>query len=81
VVGSSAFLPQAHLALTQEDLSGVSVATYLLITASTVCWLGVGVAEGDPSGFAPSLMIGPVALLIAVRAHRSHGRAALSAPA
>jgi uncharacterized protein with PQ loop repeat len=74
VVGSSAFLPQAHLALTQDDLSGVSVPTYLLIASSTVFWFGFGVLEADPIVIVPSLLIGPVALLIALRAHRSHDR-------
>jgi len=74
VVGSSAFLPQARVALTQDDLSGVSVPTYLLITSSTLFWLGFGLAEADLIVVVPSLFIGPVALLIAVRAHRSHER-------
>jgi uncharacterized protein with PQ loop repeat len=74
VVGSSAFLPQAWVALRVEDLSGVSVATYLLVAAASACWLGFGIAEADPIVIVPSMLIIPVALTVAIRADRSHRR-------
>lgn len=70
-VGSSAFLPQAYVALNQDDLSGVSVPTYLLITAACTSWLVFGILERDVIVVLPSLLIAPVTLLIAFRAHRS----------
>lgn len=74
VLGSSAFVPQAWVALRADDLSGVSVATYLLVATASACWLGFGITEADPIVIVPSVLIIPVALTVAIRAHRSHRR-------
>jgi uncharacterized protein with PQ loop repeat len=74
VVGSSAFVPQAWVALREDVLSGVSVPTYLLVASASACWLGFGIVEADAIVIVPSVLIIPVALTVAIRAHRSHDR-------
>jgi uncharacterized protein with PQ loop repeat len=82
-VASSAFLPQAYASLTRDDLSGVSVPTYLLITAACTSWLIFGILEHDIIVAVPSILVAPVTLLIAFRASRSvdTNRSHTSAPA
>jgi uncharacterized protein with PQ loop repeat len=67
LAGASGFVPQAIVALRDPDLSGLSIATYLLIALSTTVWAAYGVAEADPILVAPTVLILPCSLLIAGR--------------
>lgn len=65
--GASGFVPQAIVALRDQDLSGLSITTYLLIALSTSVWAAYGIAEADPFLVAPTVLILPCALIIAAR--------------
>jgi uncharacterized protein with PQ loop repeat len=67
LVSSIGFVPQAVVAVREPDLSGLSIWTYVLIALSTSVWAAYGLAEGDPYLVAPTLVILPSALTIAVR--------------
>jgi len=69
VAGASGFVPQAIVALREQDLSGLSITTYLLIALSTSVWAAYGIAEADPFLVAPTVLILPCTLTIAVRIH------------
>jgi len=71
VVGATSFVPQAVVAWRTADVSGVSVATYVLLSISATLWAVYGVLRRDPIVVAPNLLIVPTAVLVAVRAAAS----------
>lgn len=78
LVSSVGFLPQAVVAVRQSDLSGLSISTYLLIALSTSTWAAYGLAEGDPFVVAPTAVILPSVLTIAVRIRLTAGAPAVA---
>lgn len=81
VAGSSGFVPQTIVALREDDLSGLSITTYLLIALSTSVWAAYGIAEADPFLVAPTVLILPCALLIAARIRLTSRRPPILLPA
>lgn len=65
-------LPQMLRALADRDrLAGVSVLSYLLVAAASLCWLTYGILVAEPLITAPHLLLLPCALVTAFVAARS----------
>lgn len=79
--GASGFVPQTIVALRDQDLSGLSITTYLLIALSTSVWAAYGIAEADPFLVAPTVLILPCALIIAARIRLTSRRPPVLLPA
>lgn len=67
-IGATSFVPQAVVAWRADDVTGVSVATYVLLAVSGSLWMLYGVLRRDPLVVAPNLLIVPTAVLVAARA-------------
>jgi hypothetical protein len=63
-------LPQAVRAWRGDRLAGVSAATYCLMLANALVWLGFAALTGQPAVGAPALLSGPAAALILLRLWR-----------
>lgn len=67
-------VPQVIVALragpTSTLLAAVSPATYVLLATNAACWIGYGIAIGDPLVVAPNCISLPAAVLILVRRQR-----------
>lgn len=72
VVGSTGIVPQVVRAARTNHLTGVSVATYVIIAVMSASWFVYGVMIEDAFVSAPNIIIVPSATFIAVRAIRSH---------
>ena len=72
VVGSTGIIPQVVRAARTSHLTGVSVATYLIIAVMSASWCAYGVMIEDAFVSAPNVIIVPSATYIAYRAIRSH---------
>ena len=81
VAGASGFVPQTIVALRDQDLSGLSITTYLLIALSTSVWAAYGIAEADPFLVAPTVLILPCSLIIAARIRLTSRRPPVLLPA
>jgi uncharacterized protein with PQ loop repeat len=57
-------------ALRSDDVSGISVAMYVLLIVSSTCWLLYGIAIGDLLVSAPNLISIPCASLILAKVAR-----------
>ena len=76
-VGSTGIIPQVLRAARTSDLTGVSVATYLIIAVMSSSWFAYGVMIHDLFVTAPNVIIVPCATFITFRAvwsHRRHSR-------
>jgi len=71
-VGSTGIIPQVIRAARTSHLTGVSVATYTIITVMSASWFAYGVMIDDVFVSAPNVIIVPAATFIAFRAIRSH---------
>lgn len=74
LIGSTGIIPQVVRAARTSQLVGVSVATFLIITAMSTSWFLYGLMIDDLFVAAPNVIIAPCAMFIAVRAIRSHRR-------
>jgi uncharacterized protein with PQ loop repeat len=73
-VGSTGIIPQVLRAARTSNLTGVSVATYLIIAVMSSSWFAYGVMIQDFFVTAPNVIIVPCATFITFRAVRSHRR-------
>ena len=72
VIGSTGIIPQVARAARTSHLTGVSVATYLIIAVMSASWCAYGVMIEDVFVSAPNVVIVPSAMYITYRAIRSH---------
>ena len=64
-------IPQAVRTLRSDRLDGLSAATYWIIFGNAAVWAAWSVLAGEYAAGVPSLVNGPVALLILRRLYRS----------
>jgi len=74
VAGGQSIIPQAWRVWKSEHLYGVSVSTYLLLTAMASSWLVYGIVVGDWFIAGPNVIGVPCAAYITWRAWRSYER-------
>ena len=74
LVGATGIVPQVIRAAKTNHLVGISVVTFVLVTAMSASWGIYGIIIDDLYVALPNVVITPSALFVAIRAVQSHRR-------
>jgi uncharacterized protein with PQ loop repeat len=71
VVGASSVLPQTFTSAKSDDLSGVSLPTYVLLFFTAVAWSAYGFIVKDALVVLPNVVVIPCAIFIGAKIIRT----------
>lgn len=74
VVGASSVLPQTFATAKADDLSGVSLPTYVLLFFTSLSWFIYGFVVGDTLVVLPNVIVMPCAVFIGAKVARSQSQ-------
>ncbi len=78
IVGASSVLPQTFTSAKSDDLSGVSLPTYVLLFFTAIAWFAYGLIAKDALVVLPNVIVIPCAVFIGTKIIRTRKANSLS---